>query len=179
MNRRYYLAGLVLEGAYCLRLRDILSGLSLLFLQFVLVDRRKKIESGERTTSFSWMLNDKRGVIGRMLGHIPQRYRELSFMTGQLGECSFVVKVTLLNERIAVYTMVVELPVLKLYQSPFWSATFLLAIFSVSVWNGGGFYIEVFGRKYAKLICHIFLNLITDTSCKVRTRTRSFAQGAS
>jgi len=29
-------------------------------------------------------------------------------------------------------------------------ATFLLFIFSVSVWNGGGFYIEVFGRKFEK-----------------------------
>ena len=27
------------------------------------------------------------------------------------------------------------------------SAVFLLVIFAVSVWNGGGFYIEVFGRK--------------------------------
>lgn len=44
--------------------------------------------------------------------------------------------------------MAVELPVFKLYQSSFWSATFLFGIFSVSVWNGGGFYIEVFGRKY-------------------------------
>lgn len=46
-----------------------------------------------------------------------------------------------------VYTIAVELPVLVLYRSAFWSAVFLLFIFSVSVWNGGGFYIEVFGRK--------------------------------
>ncbi|THG99537.1 hypothetical protein EW145_g7247 [Phellinidium pouzarii] len=104
-----------------------------LYYKFVLIDRRKKIESGERTTSFSWMLNDRRGVIGRMLGRVPQRYREFSFMTGQL-----------------IYTMVVELPVLVLYQSSFWSATYLLFLFSMSVWNGGGFYIEVFGRKFER-----------------------------
>ena len=34
-----------------------------------------------------------------------------------------------------------------LYGSPFWSNMFLLFIFSVSVWNGGAFYIKVFGRK--------------------------------
>jgi hypothetical protein len=34
------------------------------------------------------------------------------------------------------------------YDSPRWSAAFLILIFGVSVWNGGGFYIEVFGRKY-------------------------------
>ncbi|KAL5487883.1 hypothetical protein ACEPAI_5991 [Sanghuangporus weigelae] len=105
----------------------------LLYWKFVLVDRRKKIDSGERTTSFSYMLNDKRGIIGRMLSHIPPQYRELSFMTGQL-----------------VYTLAVELPVLLLYQSSFASSTFLLLIFSVSVWNGAGFYIEVFGRKFER-----------------------------
>ena len=34
----------------------------------------------------------------------------------------------------------------------------MLFIFSVSVWNGGGFYIKVFGRKYVildLLISHI------------------------
>ncbi|EJD01279.1 uncharacterized protein FOMMEDRAFT_110967 [Fomitiporia mediterranea MF3/22] len=105
----------------------------ILYWKFVLVDRRKKIESGERTTSFSWMLNDKRGVIGRMLGHVPQHYRELSFITGQLF-----------------YTLLVELPVPLLYRSSFFSSAFLLAIFSVSVWNGAGFYIEVFGRKFER-----------------------------
>lgn len=37
---------------------------------------------------------------------------------------------------------------LVLYDSPLWSGVFLMVIFAVSVWNGGGFYIEVFGRKY-------------------------------
>jgi len=47
-----------------------------------------------------------------------------------------------------VYAILTELPaVFVLYDSSFWSAAFFLFIFSVSVWNGGGFYIEVFGRK--------------------------------
>ena len=104
----------------------------LLYWKFVLINRRKKIESGQRTTSFSFLLNDKRGVIGRALSSVPPAYREASFMAGQL-----------------VYSVLTELPaVFLLYDSPFWSAIFLLFIFSVSVWNGGGFYIEVFGRKY-------------------------------
>jgi len=37
-----------------------------------------------------------------------------------------------------------------LYESSFWSGAFLIFIFSVSVWNGGGFYIEVFGRKFER-----------------------------
>ncbi|KII95941.1 hypothetical protein PLICRDRAFT_96682 [Plicaturopsis crispa FD-325 SS-3] len=106
----------------------------LLYWKFVLIDRRSKIISGQRTTSFSFLLNDKRGVIGRSLSRVPEQFREAAFMLGQL-----------------LYAVLTELPaVYVLYDSPFWSATFLLAIFSVSVWNGGGFYIEVFGRKFER-----------------------------
>ncbi|KAF7433475.1 hypothetical protein PC9H_005427 [Pleurotus ostreatus] len=105
-----------------------------LYWKFVLIDRRAKIRSGQRTTSFSFLLNDKRGVIGRSLSSVPEAYRELAFMAGQL-----------------VYAILTELPaVFLLYKSPFWSGVFLIAIFAVSVWNGGGFYIEVFGRKFER-----------------------------
>ncbi|KAJ7755670.1 hypothetical protein DFH07DRAFT_486222 [Mycena maculata] len=106
----------------------------LLYWKFVIVDRRAKIESGQRTTSFSFLLNDKRGVIGRALSSIPPNYREAAFMSGQL-----------------VYAVLTEVPaVYLLYDSPFWSGVFLIFILSVSVWNGGGFYIEVFGRKFER-----------------------------
>ncbi|KAJ3523084.1 hypothetical protein NM688_g8784 [Phlebia brevispora] len=106
----------------------------LLYWKFVLINRRKKIESGQRTTSFSWLLNDKRGVIGRTLAAFRPELREVAFMLGQL-----------------IYSVLTELPaVFLLYDSSFWSGLFLLFIFAVSVWNGGGFYIEVFGRKYIR-----------------------------
>ena len=54
--------------------------------QFLLVDRREKIESGKRTTSFSFLLNDKHSSIGKMLSTIPVQYREASFIVGQLGQ---------------------------------------------------------------------------------------------
>lgn len=105
-----------------------------LYWKFVLVDRRAKIESGQRTTSFSFLLNDKHSAIGRMLSSVPRQYREASFMAGQF-----------------VYALLTEIPaVFLLYSSPFWSSVFLLVVFSVSVWNGGGFYIEVFGRKFER-----------------------------
>ncbi|KAF9057780.1 hypothetical protein BJ165DRAFT_1538984 [Panaeolus papilionaceus] len=106
----------------------------LFYWKFLLVDRRAKIESGQRTTSFSWLLNDKRGAIGRALGAVPPAYREASFMGGQF-----------------IYAILTEIPaVFLLYRSSTWSAIFLLVIFGVSVWNGGGFYIEVFGRKFER-----------------------------
>ncbi|KAG9102074.1 hypothetical protein FS749_016262 [Ceratobasidium sp. UAMH 11750] len=105
-----------------------------LYWKFVLVDKRKKIESGQRTTSFSWLLSDQRGFIGKMLGATPPQRREIYFMFGQL-----------------VYSILTSLPaVFLLYTSPKWSGAFLLFIFAVSVWNGGGYYIEVFGRKFER-----------------------------
>ncbi|KAG6833866.1 hypothetical protein H0H87_011800 [Tephrocybe sp. NHM501043] len=104
--------------------------------KFILINRRSKIESGERTTSFSFLLNDKRGIIGRTLASVPPSYREAFFMFGQL-----------------VYGVLTELPaVFLLYDSPLWSGIFLITIFGVSVWNGGGFYIEVFGRKLFSIL---------------------------
>ncbi|KAI0039118.1 hypothetical protein FA95DRAFT_1567340 [Auriscalpium vulgare] len=105
-----------------------------LYYKFVYVDRRTKIESGQRTTSLSFMLNNKRGFIGQALSSVRPERRAAAFMVGQF-----------------LYTLLTEVPsVFVLYESSFWSGAFLLAIFSVSVWNGGGFYIEVFGRKFEK-----------------------------
>ncbi|KAF9268278.1 hypothetical protein L218DRAFT_1073597 [Marasmius fiardii PR-910] len=106
----------------------------LLYYKFVLVDRWAKIESGQRTTSFSFLLNEKRGFIGKTLSKIPPEKRILSFIVGQL-----------------VYTMLTEVPaVYVLYDSAVWSSVFLVGIFGVSAWNGGGYYIEVFGRKFER-----------------------------
>lgn len=103
----------------------------MLYWKFVLVDRRNKIESGQRATSFHFLLNSKGSIIGSALSKFSPQHREAAFMGGQL-----------------LYAILTELPaVYVLYDSPFWSNIFLVFIFSVSVWNGGGFYIEVFGRK--------------------------------
>ncbi|KAG1718931.1 hypothetical protein EDB19DRAFT_1976919 [Suillus lakei] len=91
---------------------------SLMYWKFVLVDRRSKIASGQRTTSFSFLLNDKRGTIGRALS---------TFLRNIVNDANFSL----------VYSLLTELPaVFLLYDSPAWS-----------VWNGGGFYIEVFGSQ--------------------------------
>lgn len=106
----------------------------MLYWKLVYVNRRTKIESGQRTTSLSFMLNNKRGAIGRALASVPAAYRAEAFMAGQ-----FVY---------AVFTSLV--PIFVLYDSALWSGAFLILIFAVSVWNGGGFYIEVFGRKFER-----------------------------
>jgi hypothetical protein len=53
----------------------------------VYVDRRKKLESGQRTTSLHWMLN-KPGLIGNVLSKVKPESRELYFMLGQFSKCT-------------------------------------------------------------------------------------------
>jgi len=135
----------------------------LLYWKFVLVDRRAKIESGQRTTSFSFLLNDKRGLIGRVLSKVPPAYREAAFMGGQL-----------------VYTVLTEVPaVFLLYDSSFWSGTFLIGIFAVSVWNGGGFYIEVFGRKFERELEALRKEIAESTARSGRSSPVSLSRGPS
>jgi len=58
----------------------------------------------------------------------------LYFMMGQFG-----------------YSIVTEFPaIFVLYDHPDWSMIFLAVIFAASAWNGGGYYIEVFGRKFER-----------------------------
>jgi hypothetical protein len=152
-----------------------------LYWKFVLIDRRKKIESGLRTTSFSFLLNDKRGVIGRMLSSVKPQYRESSFMAGQLGTSTDPGDLTCLNISYVclVYALITELPaVFVLYDSPLMSGVFIMIIFAVSVWNGGGFYIEVFGRKYVLSPCRTtsagLLTALADSSANWKPYARSW-----
>jgi len=98
-----------------------------------LTKRRTKIEQQGRITSFTYLLNDKKGVIGQILSKIPGRYREVSFMAAQL-----------------VYTIVTVWPSVLYYDHKKLSGAFLILMFSVSVWNGASFYVEVFGRRFEK-----------------------------
>ncbi|KAK4051089.1 hypothetical protein OIO90_004829 [Microbotryomycetes sp. JL221] len=105
----------------------------LAYYQFVIVARRDKIKQG-RATSFTFLINDKKRLIGKIAAKVPEGRREFTFIAGQ-----------------AVYTFVTLLiPVFVLFDSKFWSSVYLLALFGVSVWNGASFYLEVFSRRFEK-----------------------------
>ncbi|KIR28772.1 integral membrane protein [Cryptococcus deuterogattii 99/473] len=104
------------------------------YYKFISVDRKSKIESGERQNSFRYLLNDKRGPIGKALQGIRPEHRELWFIFGQL-----------------IYSIIFMIPPSTLYiHSSTASSTFLVIIFTVSAWNGATFYVEVFGRKFER-----------------------------
>ncbi|WVQ98998.1 hypothetical protein IAU59_006130 [Kwoniella sp. CBS 9459] len=104
------------------------------YYKFISLDRKSKIESGQRQNSFHYMLNDKRGPIGKALQGIRPEHRELWFIFGQL-----------------IYSIVFMIPpAALLINSRRASSAFLVIIFAVSAWNGASFYVEVFGRKFER-----------------------------
>ncbi|GAA5820313.1 hypothetical protein JCM11251_005568 [Rhodosporidiobolus azoricus] len=100
---------------------------------FVVQLRADKIKEG-RATSFTFMINDKRRMVGKIAAKVPPSLRELAFMAGQ-----------------AVYTFITLLiPVFVLYESKTWASAYLIWLFATSAWNGASFYMEVFARKFEK-----------------------------
>ncbi|WVO14095.1 hypothetical protein L204_101723 [Cryptococcus depauperatus] len=104
------------------------------YYKFISIDRKSKIESGQRQNSFHYMLSDKRGPIGKALKGVRPEHRELWFIFGQL-----------------IYTIIFMVPPSLLFiHSSAASNVFLIVIFTVSAWNGAAFYVEVFGRKFER-----------------------------
>lgn len=93
----------------------------------IIVARKAEIEKKGKITSFTYMLHNKRSLIGKTLAKIPPKHRELSFMVGQY-----------------IYTIVTMAPsVIWLYDSKVLNVSWLIIFFSVSVWNGASFYFKV------------------------------------
>ncbi|MBW0545762.1 hypothetical protein O181_085477 [Austropuccinia psidii MF-1] len=105
-----------------------------LYYRFVIVARAQKIAQEGRPTSFTYLLNSKTGLISKLLRSVKPEWRANGFMIAQF-----------------IYTLVTMLPsLLWFYQSKTLSGLFLWFMFSVSVWNGASFYMEVFGRRFEK-----------------------------
>ncbi|BEI81681.1 hypothetical protein CcaverHIS002_0208410 [Cutaneotrichosporon cavernicola] len=106
----------------------------LTYWKFISVDRHEKIASGQRENSFHYLLHDKHNPIGRALRGIPEGHRETWFIFGQL-----------------IYSIVFMIPASVLFlHSEMATYICLSVLFLVSTWNGATFYVEVFGRKFAR-----------------------------
>lgn len=100
---------------------------------FIGIRKSKKIASGERINSYSTLSKGK-GAIANLLAKVPEGAREPAFMLLQ-----------------SVYTIVCTLPAPALfYRSSHASATFLIFVLTMSVWNGASYYVEVWGRRFEK-----------------------------
>lgn len=52
----------------------------LAYYRFLLVAQRSKIESGQRVTSFTWLLKDKKSLVGKIGMRVREEWREAAFM---------------------------------------------------------------------------------------------------
>ncbi len=97
----------------------------------ITVRRREKIAAG-RPTSFTWLRKSyAKSWIGKLVLSFPVNLQEPAFMVVQ-----YIY---------AVGTMI-PCPIWFWYRWP--SATFLLAVFSWSIYNGATFYIDIFGKRF-------------------------------
>lgn len=97
----------------------------------ITVRRREKIAAG-RPTSFTWLRKSySKAWIGRLVLSLPDSLQEPAFMLVQYGY--------------AIGTMI-PCPLWFWFRWP--SASFLMAMFVWSIYNGATYYIDVFGRRF-------------------------------
>lgn len=106
---------------------------------FVYGIKGKKVTSGLRVTSFSWLLGSahtqKKGVLytaTRNMGSV-QSYAVFVFLQ-------------------FAFTLATMLPTPIYYLSQYAHSLLLIAMLNVAVWNGATYYIEVFGKMYASTL---------------------------
>lgn len=99
----------------------------------ITVRRREKIAAG-RPTSFTWLRKSyAKTWIGRLVLSLPETLHEPAFMLVQYA-----------------YAIATMIPCPLWFWYRWLSATFLLAVFSWSIYNGATYYIDVFGTRFQK-----------------------------
>lgn len=112
----------------------------LLYFHFVIQLRAAKIKEG-RATSFTYMVNDKKRLIGKIAAKVPPQWREVAFMVRSTFSFSTERSKTEVDSSAqggqAIYTFVTLLiPIFVLYDSKIWSSIYLVALFAISAYNG-------------------------------------------
>ena len=99
----------------------------------ITIRRREKIAAG-RPTSFTWLRKSYAdSFLGRCVLGLPQKLQEPAFMMIQYA-----------------YALLTMTPCPLWFWYRWASATFLLAVFGWSVYNGATYYIDVFGKRFQK-----------------------------
>ncbi|KIW08916.1 hypothetical protein, variant [Verruconis gallopava] len=100
---------------------------------FISVRRAEKIAAG-RPTSFTWLRRSFANTwIGKFVLSLPESMQETAYMLIQYT-----------------YALLTMIPCPLWFWYRWASGTFLMVVFTWSVWNGATFYIDVFGMRFAK-----------------------------
>lgn len=105
----------------------------ILYYVFITVRRRDKIAAG-RPTSFTWLKKSYAHTwLGKFVLRQPEKLQEATFMLIQYS-----------------YALLTMLPCPLWFLSRWASATFLMVVFTWSIYNGATYYIDVFGVRFQK-----------------------------
>ncbi|CAF3656618.1 unnamed protein product [Rotaria socialis] len=116
----------------------------ILYCAFIIYGRRKNVASGLRVTSHTWLLADKKGFASQLI-------QKLGFGGPNDGINRYKIFVYFCLQFL--YVLISILPVsLFYYQHMYVNVIFLCSMFTVSVYNGASFYIDVFSRQYIKSV---------------------------
>lgn len=97
----------------------------------ITVRRREKIAAG-RPTSFTWLRRSySKAWIGKFVISLPEYLQEPAFMLIQY-----------------IYAVLTMMPCPIWFWYRYASATFLMAVFCWSIYNGATYYIDVFGKRF-------------------------------
>lgn len=107
-------------------------GLWQLSYHFLITVRRREQIAAGRPTSFTWLRRSyAKTTIGKAVLALPESLQEPAFMLIQY--C---------------YALLTIIPCPIWFWYRWASATFLMFVFSWSVWNGANYYMDVFGKKF-------------------------------
>ncbi|KAI8885957.1 hypothetical protein K501DRAFT_244912 [Backusella circina FSU 941] len=106
----------------------------LFYFFIVIIKHGKKVDSGERRTSYSTLLKPS-----------PKRRSFIQFLAGVFGEKHKLYGLMMWQFW---YNMGTCLLTYFFYKSFWLHSIFLVSMFAVSVWNGANYYIEVFSKSY-------------------------------
>ncbi|ROW15523.1 hypothetical protein VPNG_02292 [Cytospora leucostoma] len=99
----------------------------------ITVRRRDKIAAG-RPTSYTWLRKSySKAWLGSLVLSLPESLQGIAFMLIQYG-----------------YAVLTMLPCPIWFYSRWASSTFLMVVFTWSVYNGATYYIDVFGKRFQK-----------------------------
>ncbi|EXJ86378.1 hypothetical protein A1O3_03329 [Capronia epimyces CBS 606.96] len=105
-----------------------------LFYHFFITVRRREQIAGGRPTSFTWLRKSySKTWIGKVVLSLPPNLQEVAFMLIQYS-----------------YALLTIIPCPIWFWYRWASATFLMSVFTWSVWNGAVYYMDVFGKRFEK-----------------------------
>jgi len=134
------------------------------FLKTEVLDREKLDKRPDISTSLRWLSKDKKNFLGKVILNTCRRVGLLS-KDEIFDSNSFKTKFIFMTTQF-VYSMLSFLISSAVFYSQTLHVTHISIIFTISVYNGGSYYVEIFSTRYQQLL---------ETKEKMRSMARTVA----